>query len=159
LSHCTIILKILDWQRHEKQPFQEVYNYKPFEKIFGKPVQLLIDAKILSLWFWPIVKTTWTKKGFSNKDASSENGVWTREIFSLVWLSIELLFYIEILLYVYNSRHPKQEAFWRDSSPSTYIVRWWQHHQTKLVMSRMFTNTVHAVSPPDIWSQCCKCRH
>jgi hypothetical protein len=52
-------------------------------------------------------------------------------------------------LTVYNSRHPKQEAFWRDSSPTTYIiiVSWWQHHQTKLPMSRMFTN---AVSPPDI---------
>jgi hypothetical protein len=44
---------------------------------------------------------------------------------------------------VYNSRHPKQEAFWRDSSPTTYIiiVSWWQHHQTKLPMARMFTNT------------------
>jgi hypothetical protein len=29
-------------------------------------------------------------------------------------------------------------------------VSWWQHHQTKLHMSRMLTNTVHAVSPADI---------
>jgi hypothetical protein len=46
-------------------------------------------------------------------------------------------------LTVNNSRHPKQEAFWRNSSPTTYIiiVSRWQHHQTKLPMARMFTNT------------------
>jgi hypothetical protein len=46
-------------------------------------------------------------------------------------------------LTVYNSRHPKQDAFWRDSSPTTYIIilSWWQHHQAKLPMGRMFTNT------------------
>jgi hypothetical protein len=34
------------------------------------------------------------------KHVSSENGVGAREIFSLVWLSIKLIFYIEILLYI-----------------------------------------------------------
>jgi hypothetical protein len=46
-------------------------------------------------------------------------------------------------LTVYNSKHPKQEAFWRNRRPKTYtiIVSWWQHHQTKLPMARMFINT------------------
>jgi hypothetical protein len=36
----------------------------------------------------------------------------------------------------YISRHPKKEAFWRDSSPTTYkiILNCWQHHQTRLPM-------------------------
>jgi hypothetical protein len=62
-----------------------------------------------------------------------------------IWFGypIELTFYLEILLYTYNSRHPKQEVIWRDSSPTTniIIVSWWQHHQTKLHMARMLTNT------------------
>jgi hypothetical protein len=46
-------------------------------------------------------------------------------------------------LTVYNSGHPKQEAFWRDSSPTTYIiiVSWWQLYQTNLPMVRMLTYT------------------
>jgi hypothetical protein len=59
-----------------------------------------------------------------------------------------LAIYLASILYkdltVYNSRQPKQEAFWRDGSttklPTTYmiIVNWWQHHQTKLPMARIF---------------------
>jgi hypothetical protein len=73
-------------------------------------------------------------------NVSSENVVGAREIFSLVWLSIELIFNIEILTYL-TADNPKQEAFWRDSSPTIYIIigSWWQHHQTKLPMARMFT--------------------
>jgi hypothetical protein len=63
----------------------------------------------------------------------------------LVWLT-----YRANILYrdlTYNSRHSKQEAFWRDSSPTTYItiVSWWQHHQTKVPMARMLTNTFQSL--------------
>jgi hypothetical protein len=46
-------------------------------------------------------------------------------------------------LTVFTSRLPKQEAFWRDTSPTTYVIigSLWRHHQTKLPLARMFTNT------------------
>jgi hypothetical protein len=56
-------------------------------------------------------------------------------------LAIELIFYIEILLYITADIQSKRPR--RDSSPTTYIiiVSWWQHHhQTKLHMARMFIN-------------------
>jgi hypothetical protein len=61
----------------------------------------------------------------------SRMGYRAREIFSLVWLSIELIFYIEILLYIAADIQSKK-PFGAIAAPQPIqyiiIVSWWQHH-------------------------------
>jgi hypothetical protein len=76
---------------------------------------------------------------------------------AIYWANI---FYRDLT--VYNRRHRKQEALWRESSPTTYIiVSCWQHHNVPNCPKCPWLGCLlmHAVSPPDIWSQCRKCRH